>query len=264
MSRRALLTPLLMLLLGAPPAHAEAPPRAPAVLLQLGQEAYDAGRYPEAAQAFEELVRGGHVDGAIYYDLGNAYYRLGEVGPAVLAYRRAALFLPRDGDLAANLDHVRKQVTDQLAVEDEGPSLRALVFWYDRLSLPEQTWLALGLNAIAWTALLLWKKRERDHLPLYVPTLFVATALFAGTAITRTVEYQTRPGGVITYPEVTARSGTDVKSVALFYLHAGAEVTVREPDGGAWVQVELPDGRRGYVESRFVGLVRADAPLPER
>lgn len=231
--------------------------RSPEVQAQLGREAYDAGRYLEAVETFEALAAAGHGSGALYYDLGNAHYRAGHLGEAIAAYRRAQLFMPRDADLAANLEHLREETTDRLTVEDDGLTLRDLIFWYDPLTSQEQTWLALILGALAWGSLFLWRLRGRRRLPLSVPILFVAATAVTATALTRHVELTRTPGAVVVHPEITARSGTDAKSIALFYLHEGAEIRARGPLDGEWIQIELPDGRRGWVEARFIQVVKA-------
>ena len=45
----------------------------------------------------------GLESGELHYNLGNAWFRLGELGPAILHYERARRSMPRDDDLAANL-----------------------------------------------------------------------------------------------------------------------------------------------------------------
>lgn len=253
----------LALCLGLAASAAYAQDRPPAVQAQMAREAYAEGRYQEAVDGLARLVEDGHASGAVYYDLGNASYRAGHLGEAILAYRRAELFLPRDGDLAANLAHVRQDAVDRFqAPEDGALTVRDLIFWYDTLTLQEQTLLALVFNAVGWAALILWRSRRVQRLPLAAPIFLVGAALMTVTAVARHVERTHTPGAVVLEPEVTARSGTDAKSIPLFYLHEGAEVRARGPLDKDHVQVELPDGRRGWVERRFLGMVLPNAPLP--
>ena len=57
--------------------------------------AYKEGRYPEAIQGYRDLIASGHAGGHLYYNLGNAYFRSGALGPAILNYERARLLIPR-------------------------------------------------------------------------------------------------------------------------------------------------------------------------
>ena len=76
-------------------------------LLFKANEAYLAGNYPEAAELYQAIDMSGHLNGNIFYNLGNCYMRLGETGKAILNYKKARLLLPRDGDLKANLQYAR-------------------------------------------------------------------------------------------------------------------------------------------------------------
>jgi len=65
--------------------------------------AYDAGRAPDAVRLYEDMVRGGHPAMEVFFNLGNAYFKEGKLGPAVLNYRKAWRLAPRDPGIEANL-----------------------------------------------------------------------------------------------------------------------------------------------------------------
>ena len=54
-------------------------------------QAYKVGDFQEAIEEYLRLIRSGHGGGQIYYNLGNAYFRAGQVGRAILEYERAQL-----------------------------------------------------------------------------------------------------------------------------------------------------------------------------
>ena len=79
----------------------------PDSLFSRGCDLYEAGEFASALNAFEAAGRGGVANAALYYNLGNTYYRLGSEGRAVASYRRARMLEPRDEDIKANLEFVR-------------------------------------------------------------------------------------------------------------------------------------------------------------
>ncbi|NOZ75524.1 MAG: tetratricopeptide repeat protein, partial [FCB group bacterium] len=75
-------------------------------------------RYAEAAQGYEALLSQGLEHPDLYYNLGNAYYRLGFVGKAVWAYEKGRQFAPRDPDINYNLELVNARVPDRIELPD--------------------------------------------------------------------------------------------------------------------------------------------------
>ena len=74
--------------------------------------AYKNDQFQEAVDGCLKLIANGNKNGHIYYNLGNAYYRLGDLGKAILFFERARLLLPREDDLIFNLSHARNQAVD--------------------------------------------------------------------------------------------------------------------------------------------------------
>src|SRR5206468_2741332 len=109
------------------------------------------GKFKEAIPAYEHLIDSSVQSPTIYFNLGNAWYKVGQPGRAVAAYLRAERLAPRDPSVRFNLDFVRRQVSPQRA---------AVPFWQRtlrRLSLNE--W-AMGASAALWVWLLLLAARE--------------------------------------------------------------------------------------------------------
>ncbi len=109
---------------------------------------FQSGDFSAAANSYQKIIAAEGPSVAALYNLGNSHYRLGQHGPAILAYERAKLLAPRDPDLQANLNLARKAaaVFDKSALD---PRLEA-VFGY--LSLNEWSWLVAG--AALWTGVL--------------------------------------------------------------------------------------------------------------
>ena len=59
------------------------------LLAQQAAQAYDQGRYADAALLYQRLAWAGSGSAEVHYDLGNCHFRLGDLGPAILEYRRA-------------------------------------------------------------------------------------------------------------------------------------------------------------------------------
>jgi hypothetical protein len=216
------------------------------------QSQYDEGRYGEAAACWSTMEQDGHHNGPLLFNLGDAHWRSGDLGDAMLAWRRAALFMPRDADLAANLETARRSAKDALPPPDQrGPAARWLLLPYDACSARELLWIGLvgwATFAVLLAARLLWP------LPNAGPPLLVAGALAGFGLVGFAARSMQAPTGVVLAESIAVRSGRDLQAAELLLLHEGAEVIVASIEGG-WSQVQLADGRRGFVPTDAVGVV---------
>jgi hypothetical protein len=208
---------------------------------------YESGDYSGAVGLYQQLIETGIEDGAVYYNLGNAYFKSGDVGRAVLNYRRAQILLPRDPDVEANLQLARSQTRDRL--EREGNALvslatNLLVGW----STTDEV-AVFGL--IFWAGLcgcgclwLSWKKKRRllQSMAIVLAVGLTLCVLSLGLRFADTRQ----PYGVITAFSVDVRSGPGTGYIAEFSLHSGAEVRVLEYRSG-WTRISLPGDLQGWV-----------------
>lgn len=222
---------------------------------------YTEGTYDQAADRYEKLIQSGIQNGAMYYNLGNSYFKMGMLGKAIVSYRLAELFLPRDEDLKANLSYARQLTKDRIEAKQFLPFIKRFCFWYSSLSLRELLLVFLTAHFLLWclaTAKLFWKN-EYATLALII-NLSVVVVLGLSLLL-KVYSYYSVTDGVVLAKEITVRSGNGFNNTALFQLHDGAElrITKREED---WLQIELTDGKRGWVESRWVGTCRLNSWPP--
>ena len=92
-----------------------------------GLNAYKKGNYEDAITQFNQ-VAATVKSGKLYYNLGNAYMKNGDLGDAILWYERALKRIPADPDLKFNLDYARGLVKDKMENE-QTPIFRVLFFW---------------------------------------------------------------------------------------------------------------------------------------
>ncbi len=245
-------TTLLLALVVAGTAAAAAPLE-PAVAFAAANAAYDAGDYSRAAADYEALVARGFDHGHLFYNLGNAYLRNGELGRAIAAYREAEARQPRSSDLAANLAHARRSAKDALAPPAAPALAAALVPWHYRASRAELWRFLLAVNLLFWSCLALrLVLRRGEWLRWSAFALALAAAGAAGSLAARALAPERV--AVVVPQEVEARAAADPEALVRFKLHAGSEVEVRGHEDG-WICVALPSGEKGWLESTAAVVV---------
>ncbi|MBS0201807.1 MAG: hypothetical protein JSS49_02835 [Planctomycetes bacterium] len=244
-----LLTALMTLVLATQVHAADGGTRERAFVRALEQ--FDAAKsqeeYRESARTLEAILTDGFRNGAVYYNLGNAYYRAGDYGKAILNYRKAKPYRPRDPYLAANLQQALAAAPGRLT-ESPRPWWIHVLFWTDWLSFPAKVRLSMiGFSLAAVVATTgFW-----FHLPrlqwLTIALLVAATATSVDTVLCRADVTDSRRA-VIT-GETIARKGIGNSYEPAFDqpLRDGAEFTVLS---------ETTDWTFGHFESVGDGWVR--------
>src|SRR5688572_15531924 len=232
-------------------------PVSPAEAMRVGNQHYEAGEFVEAANVYETIIEAGIQDSALYYNLGNAYFKQGEVGHAILNYRRAQYLNPRDPDIADNLAIARSQTVDKFeTVEEEIPLNNFVQMAEEWLTLNEAAMLALFLWVLlcATAVVMILRPRWRSTC-LWVGgviTLFLVLGLLSMAG--RYYAQEAYPAAVIIAPEidVTSGPGNAQQFLVEFNLHAGAEVLLLDSRPG-WRRVALPGNDfQGWVPEEAV------------
>lgn len=237
----------------APLAALEVDGLEPEEILLRANTAYESGEYARAVALYQSLVERGVDNGHLYYNLGNAHLRNGELGRAVAAYRRSRSLLPRDEDVAANLEFARKSARDALRPPGPSPVLTTLFFWHFQLSRPELLRLVVLANALLWGVLILRLFGRRSEVLRWLSFALAALVLTTGISLLIRSVHPSRVA-VIVPQEIDVHAGTRADTVVRFKLHAGTEVAVSELRDG-WLQIRLPDGERGWIEARHAEVV---------
>ena len=252
--RMGVLTLLAALTLAALPGAAAAQGPVDLEAMAATNALYEDGLYEQAARSYQQLVDKGYGDPALYYNLGNAYFKDGDLGRAILNYRRAERLAPRDDDVRANLDFARGQTLDVLE-SGEAPFVRLVTAPLSRFTTGEIGAVALASWLLFSAALLLVIAGPRRRLAWARPAAVMAAVLLvlAGGALAgRLYVDSASREAVIIAGEVDVVSGPGSRYTPEFTLHAGAETDLVERRG-AWARIALPGGTlQGWVPAASV------------
>ena len=213
--------------------------------------------YRKAVMRFERIVReGGVQNGKLYYNIGNNYFRIGDLGLAILNYRRAQRYLSNDSNLLQNLEYTRSRRYDEIEEKQQTKILKTMLFWHYDLSPTARFvifavcfaafWLGASIRLLSLRATPRW---------VLVCLGAVAVIFFTSLTLESIMESRSR-AGVILASEVIGRKGDGETYQPGFKepLHSGTEFKLVEYRNG-WYQIELSDGRRCWIPENTAGLV---------
>ncbi len=220
------------------------------VIAQKAQQAYQKGDYHGAVETYEQLIAKGFDDAALCFNLGNACFRAGQSGKAVLYYEKALALRPNDEAVLENLEQVRSGLPDQID-QSLAPD------WWDWLLQPQwllrpNTW-AILFALLIWLEMAALLARRRFSQVTWFPwvirgNLILVTLVLLAAGLSYWNTYY-NPTGIILSKETTLRIGPEQASPAIRTLHEGTKVAYLDKIGN-WDKVRLSNGQEGWLEQK--------------
>jgi tetratricopeptide (TPR) repeat protein len=212
---------------------------------------YSERRFQEAVEGYQELVKSGQWSANLFYDLGNAWFRLGNFGEAILNYERALALDPRHPEAAANLALVRDEAR---ALELKRTALERYIeagtFTQYSVAASIAFWFAL----FAAARLLFLRRRSAILLSLIIlSVVFLAGAIFALYSLEN--GSKGRALAIVTGKNIEARLATADNANSVLALPPGSEIKILS-QRGEWLYAGLPNDLRGWIPAKGAQRVR--------
>jgi len=212
---------------------------------------YAAGHYQTACEGYEALVRTGQWNAALFYNLGNAWYRRGDLARAILNYERALALDSHHPEAMTNLRLIRDQArASQLS---QGWQERYIIFG----NATAYAWTAAAafwLGVFALVAFFFSRRRSGRAFAIVI-TSFVISGLAVYALYTMENESRGRDLAIVTAQNIQARLATADNANSILTLPAGSEVQLLSTRGD-WAYAALPNNLRGWIPTNSVERVR--------
>ncbi|MDR3252160.1 MAG: tetratricopeptide repeat protein [Tannerella sp.] len=222
------------------------------------ETAYSAEQYDKAIELYESLIRSYGDSYELYYNLGNACYKKGQIANAILNYERALLINPGDGDTRHNLELAREQTVDKIEPLKEF----FLAEWFRGVQnlVSVDSWATTGIVCfillIACLALFFFSRRMYlKKTAFYLGTVLLVAVIFANIfAYNQRKELLERKGAIVFAATVTVKSSPDNSGNDLFVLHEGTKVFIRN-SVGEWFEIVREDGDVGWINKKDITII---------
>ncbi len=212
---------------------------------------YAQGHFKEAISGYETLVRAGQWSANVFYDLGNAYFRTGDFGRAILNYERALALEPHHPEATANLQIARDEAH---ALELQPGRLERYLQFASVNQYSITAAVSFWIAAFCLVALIFKRRRSRATL-----TLLLVMLLISAGGIVATWQLERGSEGsalaVVTGKDVQARLATADTANSVLALPPGSEVKILSTRGD-WTYAALPNNLRGWIPAKNTERVR--------
>ena len=228
-------------------------------LWQKGVTAYSDGHWNESLEAWTNIENTGAVMPRLYYNIGNAYFKLGDYAHAILYYERTLKSDPSCSDARYNLNFANSLIQDKI---DSVPEF-ILKNWARKLSyvMDSDSWaiLSLVLFAIALALGLLFLLGGRPALRRtgfygFIVLIVVSCVSFGLSAWQRSMFMKTDYAIIMSPVSSVKSSPSSESSKDLFVLHEGTKVKVMD-SVGLWKNISLSDGRQGWIQESDMQII---------
>lgn len=221
-------------------------------LFERGNEAYKKQDYGQAAELYRQILEKGHESAPLYYNLGNTYFKMGQMAEAILNYERAARLDPGDEDTRQNLKVVRQGVIDRF--EEMPKPLVKQAYLGIMLSMSSNTWAWLSIVflaiCVAGVSLYLFTSLRRPGFIGLSSGLILALICFA-MAYANDNYHENNRAAIVMQPSSYVKSAPSSSSEDVFILHEGTKATVTDQLEG-WKKIRVPDGKIGWIRAEDI------------
>lgn len=230
----------------------------PREIFREGNNAYRNGDYLKAIDKYEKILNNGYNNAEIYYNLGNAYFKLKKMPEAILNYEKAMKLNPSDEDIRFNLRVANLQTVDKI---EPLPMMfyekwwQALTDWFSSAVWSALMIIFIWLGFIGLAAYLFMFSPGIKKISFFVAVISFVIAIFSFIFANTSYVHETSEESAIIFSEsVYVKSSPDKESTDLFILHEGTKVKILDQVGG-WTKIRLANGNVGWLKRSSIETI---------
>jgi hypothetical protein len=236
---------------------------APAVVQQSffeeGNRQYQNGDYDAALNSYLQILESGFESGALHYNIGNCYFKQGDLGRSILFYERALALNPRDDDAHANLELARSLTADEITPLPGFWVLRLVDWWVH--ALPGS--LLVVIVALSYlfgtTALVILILSRSRVMEMWVRGVAIVSGVLVLVFGVNLVAVELGVGApveaIVLVDEVSVQSApSDDMALQVFTIHEGTKMRL-DQQSGEWAEIVLADGKVGWVRVEVLEII---------
>lgn len=232
-------------------------------LFKKGNEAYNEGDYVKAADQYLEILDKGEHSAELYFNLGNAYYKLNQIAPSIYYYEKALLLRPNDSEIKNNLAYSQNMTLDAIEVLPETGLANLYKRFTGYLSFDQWAKTAVFfmiLFVLLYIAFYFFRYSTRKRIAFIGSLLAILLSIISAVfAFIEHEDFKTDNPAIVFAQESQVKTEPNDRSQQAFVLHEGTKVNVLE-ELNQWKKISLADGKAGWISSESIKLLKDFRP----
>ncbi|MBT8310877.1 MAG: SH3 domain-containing protein [Flavobacteriaceae bacterium] len=221
---------------------------------------YNQGKYQDAIDMYESILDNGVHSSELYFNLGNANYKLNKIAPSIYYYEKALQLNPRDKEIQNNLAFAQNMTIDAIEEVPEVGLSKFMKKAINILSFDGWAILAIIMMLLFVGLFILYYfsyTTQRKRLAFIFSNLSLLLMLISlAFAFQKYGMVQKDRPAIVFSQETEVRSEPNLRSSEAFKLHEGTKVQVLDTVNN-WRKIKLTDGKTGWVASSDIKLLDA-------
>nr|NQU90766.1 tetratricopeptide repeat protein [Bacteroidota bacterium] len=221
------------------------------ILIREANKEYNEGLYGQAIELYEKAMENGYESFELYYNLGNAYFKLNNLASAILFFEKAKKLNPNDEDINFNLKIANSRIVDKI---ETVPELFYVRWWNSMiyaLNVDEWAWvnilsfsLALVLILVFLLSQSIWLKKTSFWLGILILLFSISSYLLSSQKYN---SFLKNHEAIVFTPTVTVKSSPSKTGIDLFVIHEGTKLQITDQVGDNWYEVKIANGSVGWI-----------------
>lgn len=218
-----------------------------------GNELYTQGNFEKALSNYLKIANSEIESFELFYNIGNCYYRLNQIGNAIRFYEKAKNINPEDENLLYNLKLANSLTIDKIELPEPDAFTKLVNSSLQFFTVAQLSYIFIGLIwcFAGFLVLFIFKK---NRLFLYISFAFLGFAVLEGVFLNYKYSLDTIPYGVVVGYEANAYSSPNKDSQIVFSIHEGTKAQILR-ETGDFMEIRLIDGKTGWVLSGLFGKI---------
>ncbi len=228
-------------------------------LFERATVSYNDGLYDQAIEDYLRILENGQHSSALYYNLGNCYYKLNQIAPSIYYYEKALLMDPGDKEIQNNLTYAQQMTIDDIKPLPESGISRIYNSAIGWMTFDQWAYTAVifsFLFVIAYIVYYFLRYSSHKRLAFIISMMSLITAMICVVfAFVQHNHYKSEQPAIVFAQESLVKSEPNERSSEVFLLHEGTKVMVLE-DLEEYIKIEIADGKSGWVLQEDIKLLK--------
>lgn len=228
-------------------------------LFKDANDMYKVGKYEEAIDVYRKIEAQNVISSELYYNLGNCYYKLNNVGETIYNYEKALLIDPLNEDAANNLIFAKRLTIDNIEALPKSVFQKFDENYIKKLSYDNWALLAVIFSILSSSLFLLFYfsyTPSRKRFFFTSSSLCVLLLIVSLTLSYKEYAFSKSNIDAIVFAEKTeVKNAPTFNSEDVFTLHEGTKVKVLDAIDN-WKKIKLADGKIGWIDAEDIKVLR--------